>query len=246
MEKSKKNTREDYLKKWEKLMETFNFIPQAGEKIVQCKEPYPAYWFVSNKGYVLSVWGNGIKYIAPRIHKTGRKNKNGERAGRDWQYNYSTNSKITTISIHKIIADHFLINEFTGESSGDVHHIVKKNSFADNQWKECNEADNMQKLPPEIHDELTIYAKKQPEQIEAEWNQKITEDHAEVIELPQKQLTEQMVALINTLIQQGVDCRVYMVRDDNQAAAAYPGAGIATRTAADGSVTNRFIKKDPE
>lgn len=246
MEKSKKNTREDYLKKWEKLMETFNFIPQAGEKIVQCKEPYPAYWFVSNKGYVLSVWGNGIKYIAPRIHKTGRKNKNGERAGRDWQYNYSTNSKITTISIHKIIADHFLINEFTGESSGDVHHIVKKNSFADNQWKECNEADNMQKLPPEIHDELTIYAKKQPEQIEAEWNQKITEDHAEVIELPQKQLTEQMVALINTLIQQGVDCRVYMVRDDNQAAAAYPVAGIATRTAADGSVTNRFIKKDPE
>lgn len=246
MEKSKKNTREDYLKKWEKLMETFNFIPQAGEKIVQCKEPYPAYWFVSNKGYVLSVWGNGIKYIAPRIHKTGRKNKNGEREGRDWQYNYSTNSKITTISIHKIIADHFLINEFTGESSGDVHHIVKKNSFADNQWKECNEADNMQKLPPEIHDELTIYAKKQPEQIEAEWNQKITEDHAEVIELPQKQLTEQMVALINTLIQQGVDCRVYMVRDDNQAAAAYPVAGIATRTAADGSVTNRFIKKDPE
>ena len=246
MDKSKKNTREDYLKKWEKLMETFNFIPQAGEKIVQCKEPYPAYWFVSNKGYVLSVWGNGIKYIAPRIHKTGRKNKNGERAGRDWQYNYSTNSKITTISIHKIIADHFLINEFTGESSGDVHHIVKKNSFADNQWKECNEADNMQKLPPEIHDELTIYAKKQPEQIEAEWNQKITEDHAEVIELPQKQLTEQMVALINTLIQQGVDCRVYMVRDDNQAAAAYPVAGIATRTAADGSVTNRFIKKDPE
>lgn len=246
MEKSKKNTREDYLKKWEKLMETFNFIPQAGEEIVQCKEPYPAYWFVSNKGYVLSVWGNGIKYIAPRIHKTGRKNKNGERAGRDWQYNYSTNSKITTISIHKIIADHFLINEFTGESSGDVHHIVKKNSFADNQWKECNEADNMQKLPPEIHDELTIYAKKQPEQIEAEWNQKITEDHAEVIELPQKQLTEQMVALINTLIQQGVDCRVYMVRDDNQAAAAYPVAGIATRTAADGSVTNRFIKKDPE
>lgn len=29
MEKRKKNTREDYLKKWEKLMETFNFIPQA-------------------------------------------------------------------------------------------------------------------------------------------------------------------------------------------------------------------------
>ena len=88
MEKRKKNTREDYLKKWEKLMETFNFIPQAGEEIVQCKEPYPAYWFVSNKGYVLSVWGNGIKYIAPVIKRTGAKNKNGERPGRDWYYNY--------------------------------------------------------------------------------------------------------------------------------------------------------------
>lgn len=235
-------TREDYKQKFEKLMETFNFIPQDGEEIVQCKEPYPAYWFVSNKGYVMSVWGNGIKYIAPRIHKTGRKNKNGERAGRDWQYNYSTNSKITTISIHKIVADHFCINEFSGDCSGDVHHIIKKNSFADNQWKECNEADNMQKLPPEIHDELTIYAKKQPEQIEAEWNQQIIKDHAEVINMS----NDQMVALINTLINQGYEARVYLVRDNDQAAAAYPVAGIATHTAADGSVTKRFIKKDPE
>ena len=65
MRQGKNITREDYKRKFDKLMETFNFIPQAGEEIVQCREPYPAYWFVSNKGYVLSVSGNGIKYIAP-------------------------------------------------------------------------------------------------------------------------------------------------------------------------------------
>ena len=239
-------TREGYQKKWKHLMETFNYIYQDGEKIVQCRDPYPPYWFVSNKGYVMSVYSNGIKLLSPGIRRTGSKNKNGERAGRDWYYVYVMNKKRTTISVHKVIADHFCTNDFTGDCSGDVHHIVKKNSFKDNEWKECNSADNIQKLPPEYHEELTQYARKPAEQIEAEMDQKAIEDHAEVIELPQKQLTEQMVALANTLIQQGVDCRVYMVRDNDQAAAAYPVAGIATHTAADGSVTNRFIKKDPE
>lgn len=239
MEKSKKNTREDYKQKFEKLMETFNFIPQDGEEIVQCREPYPAYWFVSNKGYVLSVYGQGIKYIAPSIRKTGRKNKDGERPGRDWNYTYSTNGKWIKISVHKVIADHFCLNEFTGDCSGDTHHIIKKNSFADNQWKECNEAANLQKLPPEIHNELTQYARKQPEQIEAEWNQIEPDETVEIT-------SEQAIALINTLINQGYDARVYLVRDNDQAAAAYPVAGIATRTAADGSVTKRFIKKDPK
>lgn len=103
-------TREDYKQKFDKLMETFNFIPQDGEEIVQCKDPYPPYWFVSNKGYVLSVYGHGIKYIAPSIRKTGRKNKDGERPGRDWNYTYSTNGKWIKISVHKVIADHFCLN----------------------------------------------------------------------------------------------------------------------------------------
>lgn len=243
MRQGKNITREDYKRKFDKLMETFNFIPQAGEEIVQCREPYPAYWFVSNKGYVMSVSGNGIKYIAPAIKRTGVKNKNGERSGRDWYVNSSAiNGKKTSVSIHKIVADHFLTNEFTGNCDGDTHHIIKKNSFADNQWKECNEADNLQKLPTEIHQELTQYSKKQPEQIEAEWDQKIKEDHAEVINMT----NDQMIALVNHLIQQGYEARVYLVRDNDQAAAAYPVAGIATHTAADGSVTNRFVKKNPK
>lgn len=235
MRQRKNIAKQEYQKKFEKLMETFNFVPQAGEEIVQCKEPYPAYWFVSNKGYVMSVWGNGIKYIAPVIKRTGAKNKNGERPGRDWYYNYF-NKKMTKISVHKIVADHFCLNEFTGDCSGDTHHIIKKNSFADNQWKECNEAANLQKLPPEIHNELTQYARKQPEQIEAEWNQIEPDETVEIT-------SEQAIALINMLVNQGYGARVYLVRDTDQAAAAYPVGAIASHTAADGSETTKIVTK---
>lgn len=47
MRKYKKYTREEYSKKFDDLMEnTFNYVMQEGEQIVQCKEPYPAYWFM--------------------------------------------------------------------------------------------------------------------------------------------------------------------------------------------------------
>lgn len=234
MEKRKKIAREEYKEKFNKLMESFNFIYQDGEKIVQCKEPYPAYWFVSNKGYVMSVHGNGIKFLSPAIKRTGPKNKNGERAGRDWHYNGRINGKKTNISVHKIVADHFCLNEFTGDYSGDTHHKRKKNSFADNEWKECNEAANMQNLPPEIHEELTSYAKKPAEQIEAEMDQ---QEFDETIELS----SDQAIALINTLLRQGNEGRIYLVRDSDQAAAAYPLGGVVNHVDADGKVTQRFV-----
>ena len=53
MRKYKKYTREECSKKFDDLMmNTFNYVMQEGEQIVQCKEPYPAYWFMSNKGYL--------------------------------------------------------------------------------------------------------------------------------------------------------------------------------------------------
>lgn len=227
-------TREGYQKKWKYLMETFNYVYQDGEEIVQCRDPYPPYWFVSNKGYVMSVYGSGIKLLSPGIRRTGHKNKNGERPGRDWYYVYVMNHKRTTISVHKVIADHFCLNEFTGDYSGDTHHIRKKNSFADNEWKECNEAANMQNLPEEYHEELTAYAKKPAEQIEAEMDQ---QEFDETIELS----SDQAIALINILLQQGNEGRVYLVRDSDQAAAAYPVGGIVNHVDAEGKVTQRFI-----
>lgn len=60
----KKFTREEYKEKFEKLC----FIYQDGEVIVQAKEPYPQYWFVSNKGYVISIHGRKVKKITPIVY----------------------------------------------------------------------------------------------------------------------------------------------------------------------------------
>ena len=80
MRKYKKYTREEYSKKFDDLMmNTFNYVMQEGEQIVQCKEPYPAYWFVSNKGYLFSAYGNKIKVVKPNHRYIGTKNKEGIR-----------------------------------------------------------------------------------------------------------------------------------------------------------------------
>ena len=65
------------------MMNTFNYVMQEGEQIVQCKEPYPAYWFMSNKGYLFSAYGNKIKVVKPNHRYTGTKNKDGSRTGQD-------------------------------------------------------------------------------------------------------------------------------------------------------------------
>ena len=86
MGKHKVLTREEYAEKFDKLFSKLNYIPQAGEKIVQCKEGYPSYWFISNKGYVFSVYKNNIEVIKPNFDCTGKANKEGKRAGKGWRY----------------------------------------------------------------------------------------------------------------------------------------------------------------
>lgn len=53
----KKTTRrEEYREKFNEQMNKFNYILQDGEKIVQCKAPYPDYWFISNKLHEMLLW----------------------------------------------------------------------------------------------------------------------------------------------------------------------------------------------
>lgn len=235
-------TREGYQKKFNQQIKTFDYELQEGEVFKQCKEPYPSYWFVSNMGCVISVYAN-IRKLKANFRKNGKANKNGDRAGKNWYYEYKFPGEKHNrhIMMHQLVAEHFLENEFESNEEEDTHHIIPKNQFAENEESECNKAENLQRLPKPVHRELTAYAKKPAEKIEAEMDQQAKEDNAEVIELPQAQLTEQMVALANTLIQQGVDCRVYLVRDSDQAAAAYPVGGIVNHVDAEGKVTQRFI-----
>ena len=82
---NKKISRKEYKEKLDRQMNEFNYILQEGEQIVQCKEPYPAYWFVSNKGYLFSAYGSKIKVIKPNHRHTGIKNKDGRKLLHEWE-----------------------------------------------------------------------------------------------------------------------------------------------------------------
>lgn len=234
--------KEEYQKKFAKLMGKFNYVFQEGEDFKQCKEPYPPYWFVSNCGYVISVYGNGLKYIATSIKRTGRKGKNGERLGRVWFYQYWTNGKKENVTMHKLIMDNFDdINEFTGDTSGEIHHIRPKSSFADNEGMKCNRADNLQKLPPDVHSVVTKLSRKTAEEIEEAWDRKAKKDNAKMIELPGEQVSGMLVGMANRFLQQGCHGMIVIEGKNEQEMSAYPIGAIITRRNADGTESYRMI-----
>lgn len=242
MKKNVLCSREDYKKIFQKLMRKSNYVLEEGEEFKQCKEPYPPYWFVSNQGYVLSVYRNKIKRITHSIKRTGKKGKNGERPRRDWFYRYSVNGKKANVTEHKLVADHFLEDEFTGDTSGEIHHIRPQSSFADNEGMKCNRADNLQKLPPDVHSVVTRLSRKTPEQIEEAWDRKAKKDNAKIIELSSEQLTKVAISIANQLLgQQGWQGMIAIEGKSEQEMSAYPIKGMSTRGNADGTESYRLI-----
>lgn len=241
MKKNVLCSREDYKKIFQKLMRKSNYVLEEGEEFRQCKEPYPPYWFVSNQGYVLSVYRNKIKRITHSIKRTGKKGKNGERPRRDWFYRYSVNGKKANVTEHKLVADHFLENEFTGDTSGEIHHICPQSSFADNEGMKCNRVDNLQKLPPDVHSVVTRLSRKTPEQIEEAWDRKAKKDNAKIIELPGEQVAGMLVGMVNCFVQQGCQAMIVIEGKNEQEMSAYPIKGMSTRRNADGTESYRLI-----
>ena len=148
----KKTTRrEEYKEKFNKQMQVFNYIMQDGEQIVQCKAPYPEYWFISNKGYLFSVYAGKLRILKANHRYIGTMNKNGVRTGQDWYYEHAIEGKYNKhIPMHKIMSEHFGKNEF-GSEEIEVHHIRKNLRYKPNDGNVCNRAENLQLLPKEIH-----------------------------------------------------------------------------------------------
>jgi hypothetical protein len=206
--------REEYKLKFDTLMnEKMNWIPQQdkgiGEKIIQCKEGYPPYWFISNMGYILSVWNNEIKIVKLNFRWVGLKNKDGVRNGRDWYINSKFN-KIGNISLQRLIAEHFLENEFGGDPKEQVHHIHKRLDFDENQGQFANRVSNLQILPLKIHRELTKIATKTDTQNTEEIDKKMKKAGAPTYGMTEQELerfilyalmncTEQPTIYITTL-----------------------------------------------
>ncbi len=179
MKNYKKYIREEYSRKFDDLMmNTFNYVMQEGEQIVQCKAPYPAYWFMSNKGYLFSAYGNKIKVVKPNHRYTGTKNKDGSRTGQDWYYEYKVQGQKHNkhVTMYRVMSDCFLENEFESDDN-EIHHIRKKNQYKPSEGKECKRAENLQLLPREIHKNLTYYASKPDAEHNKEMEEKIKYDY---------------------------------------------------------------------
>ena len=158
-------TREGYKKKFDELFSKWYYVPLPGEKIVQCNEGYPPYWFISNKAYVLSVNGDRIKRLKPYVVKTGRKNKDGERTGKKWYVGKQKepgSGNIDKLYIHQMVAEHFLECELehNPEDPLEVHHIRKVMTFADDECSSANTVENLQILPKSVHAKATTAGKK--------------------------------------------------------------------------------------
>lgn len=209
----KKITREEYKEKFDKLFSKINYIPQAGEEIIQCKEGYPEYWFISNKGYLFSAYGKTLEIIKPIFDATGKANKEGKRAGRSWRYGtrYRKPAKapLDRYDMGKMITDHFGKNEFNSDEEIEIHHIKKRLTFEESEAQKCNRADNLQILPKSIHTELTHYASKTSDEIDKEFAAKAEKAKCPVYQFTQEQLEALAIQAIRSCLAQGVEPIIY-------------------------------------
>ena len=176
MGKQKKLTREEYAAKFARQMERYYYIPQEGEQIIQCKPPYPDYWFISNKGYLFTAYYKDVRILSDNPTEQGPKNKDGERSEMKWRYR-SNVLPGGDVAAWKIMADHFCECPFSGyeDEDKDIHHVEKRTSFKPDEGHLCNSADNLQILPKSLHKELTKFASKTSAEHEMEIEAKMKE-----------------------------------------------------------------------
>jgi len=156
MSKKKQLTREEYAKKFKDQLQRANYQLKEGEKIIQCRDPYPDYWFISNQGYIFTAFYNDLHILNDNPTEQGLKDKDGKRRGKKWRY---VSDKCGDVTAWKIMAEYFLTCEFDLEDGEkvDIHHIKPRSDFEPDQGSECNRPDNLQILPERIHAELSKY-----------------------------------------------------------------------------------------
>ena len=214
----KKLTREQYAEKFEKMMEVYNLVPQDGEIIMQCNEPYPGCWFISNVGYLYTAFNSRIQVVKPNYRKTGIKNKNGERNGKDWYYLYPVEGKKYNqkIAMHKLIAEHFLqcdINYYDEDT--EIHHIKGRKAFTKNQAKECNSVENLQVLPKSIHRKATHMGSHTQDQLDKDSDDRVKKAGCPDIQinLNSEQFMSWLISAMQDSIDRGVSPYAYLITD---------------------------------
>lgn len=209
-----KDKRKTYYDTFKKLMnENYCYIPQAGEIIKQCNILYPPYWFISNKGYIFSCYNNKIKILKPLYDKGGKQRKENV-----WRYSTRYNKdleKLDRYDMGKLIVEHFLVDNFKDlykNEKREIHHIHSKSKYKSNEAQKCNNSENLQILPQNIHKIATYFSRTTPEQLTTTW--KSTADKTITLDM------EQFKSLLaNASYSQPV---VFFTNNDNNDIEIYP------------------------
>lgn len=212
-------TREYYFNKFNRMMEEMNYIAQEGEQIVQCREPHPAYWFISNKGRLFSVYGNSLRVVTPNFDRSGKKNKNGERNGRQWRYgthyNRTAGEPNQKYEMSRLIAEYFPQNIFNSDEPMEVHHIRKRSNFSKDEASACNNIDNLQTLPQSVHKQLTYFAGRTQEELEADVQRKVEAAKAPTFFVTQEQLLSLLEEALKQSLERGEQPVMYLTSLSN-------------------------------
>ena len=147
---------------YQKKFESLNWIPLPDEQIVQANAPYPCYWYVSSRGYVLSVYGKEPQKLKPALNWCGSKNKKGKRTRKEYLLGYYTDEsgekEFHCVRLHKIMSEHFprtYVPEGCEEKPSHTHHCKPISSFAPEQFEEANRAKNLRKTVECVHNQFT-------------------------------------------------------------------------------------------
>lgn len=167
---------ENYKKKLQKYWESYNYILQPNEEIVQCLSEeedgryYNPKWFVSSEGYLMSVASSTLKILKPSIKFGGKKSgceskitdyvKNyGQKisAGQTPQYYFYVNTyggKRKEVRMHRLIA-HYFAEDFRDNKTEvwEAHHIKAMDWNKSPQENNC--AKNLQAVKPKQHKGVT-------------------------------------------------------------------------------------------
>lgn len=180
-----------------------NYIPQASEQIIQCKPPYPDYWFISNMGYLFTVSSGKIEIIQP-THELCEKHK------MQWCYSYYNGTKPVTVRMQRLVAEHFW-GLAHGDRSKEVHHIQRSLSFTADQPQYCNRVTNLQLLDKSTHRDLTNYAHRDEQKYRDKIRQQAMQDGATHIQMSQNHL----INFVNNILENAGDDVTFKIKSDD-------------------------------
>lgn len=118
------------------------------ERIKQCNEPYPEYWFITDGGKLFSVYNSNLKQLKP-LH-SWKENKKRHK----WYFDYYIDGKQKKVEQQRLVAEHFLHKPQTDEKI-EIHHKKKIDSFSTDEPYNANNKDNIQYVTKTEHEILT-------------------------------------------------------------------------------------------